>query len=460
LLYKRWKGPVAVAVRYVINCFSYFAYAFYDAFCAALPSEDDPTDAQLHERAYRQHQAINRLCNEWKHLEPLIYAARDPHLGILQSLADAARPAQQGEPSTIYIPIFGRRFGLGSFRFAPGVHVIGVPFYNLETPWDWQVLWHEIGGQIVRLIEQTVDSEGKNEIEKEILPQLSACWQIWRDRYIRPADSAAPLDRATTVRASPVPLPGDEPVAGLTVAPIKFEQIDQAGWIAELLEDAYCVMSLGPATLATLKRVLRQHYRDPGRLWDNRHPVPGLRLDMARVVAQEMGFQLQSRDVSIEHNDLKMTAAILCQTIDKFGGAACDQALLDTADELASELAAGQQIERSQASIKAIVIAASQAFDSHPEAATAIAQAATAALQGTIEDSQDLEEKSVPAEKHFGSLFSDKTWSELLSEPYYEVDEAVYYGEHTPYQEKLWLRGIYIHGNYHWLYHSLNIYSH
>ncbi len=43
--------------------------------------------------------------------------------------------------------------------------------------------------------------------------------------------------------------------------------VNPDGWSAELLEDAYSVLCLGPAMFVTLRRVLRQHYQDCSEPW-------------------------------------------------------------------------------------------------------------------------------------------------------------------------------------------------
>lgn len=299
----RERTDSANAMRYLVNSFTRFTSAYYHAVRRAVNASDDIRE-DPNRKAFWQQQAIYRLTYSWRTLTYLLYAVKDSHVAAMEKLVAAARPAlietywfgqwssreaaskgdniawqrtvertlertlersrgleQLAPPPDLHvitIPYFGRSFELVSFSYAPSVLVTGIPLYNLETPWDWQVVWHEMAGHIVRGLEESGDGASPvNRIARDIAPQIAeAQWEEWQRRFAL-----------------------EKPVE------------DRSGWVSELLEDAYSVLCLGPAMYATLRRVLRQHYSDLLASSDARHPPAQLRFDAAGALLVQMGFE-------------------------------------------------------------------------------------------------------------------------------------------------------------------------
>lgn len=246
----RLSGEYGTAVTNLLQFFANYVFEFYREFCRRLDSANDLDPQQ---RAYWQHQAVERLCNEWETFTPLLSPLKDPYTKILPALIQAAK-AGVTLKHTRFIPYYGQHFELKTFDFAPDYSVVGMPIYNLNTPWDWHVIWHELAGQVVSSFSTTNNQ----------LPTLSeATWEKWKTRYFN-ADANEEFDWET--------------------------HIDKPGWISELIEDAFSVLLLGPVMLQTLMDVLRQHYESDDAIRDSRHPTPQLRYDIAGAILLERGF--------------------------------------------------------------------------------------------------------------------------------------------------------------------------
>jgi hypothetical protein len=486
LVGKRWnKGQSAVVVRYLVNCFVNFAYHYYDAFCKSLLDE---SESELDKRAYRYHQAIEKLCNDWEALFPLLYAARmakDSYFRILQALVGSAEPSmhywkqmwqqwewngvedseltawnawkadqwgdQPWKQGTITIPHYGRHFELVNFRYAPGVFVVGVPLYNLESPWDWHVVWHEMGGRVVHQLEK---EERTEQILKEIPKEA---WDAWRDKYAAPQDGDNDGEGASA---------SDSPAE----AELSWDNIQKPGWVAEFLEDAYSIISLGPVMVTTLRRVLRQHYEEDHTLQDDRHPPPCLRFDMAGAVLLEMGFQkekLQELELDPQNcSALGPVAEILYRTMtgdseSRYVRQAFNPDDAGAAEGLKDELLTKEAKDITDAPTSTLIAAACLAFEKDPQAGPQIARTVREMIvRSTPRDEITLDDIEIAPERQFVRLVEGKTWRQLLGESFHDEDPAIYYKHHHSGQFKRWLRGFWLHGQWHQLWHGTREQSH
>ncbi len=299
-----------VHVCYLVDCFVLFAYHYFDAFVNAL--DDDST---LDDRAkrYWQHRAIERLCDGWDHLRPLLFMVKDERVKIFEVLVDAAKPGKISQERRITVPYYSRHFELVSFKYARGVTITGVPIYDLESPWNWHVIWHEMAGHIVHKLEEEGEIlkavrkvhrvRGDKAMGKTFPKQQNDPWENWRNFYADKKDEIV------------FPWEEDNP-----------EKVDalQAEWIAELIEDGYSVLCLGLEMLSTLQRVLRQHYESDFALKDRRHPPPKLRFDLAGALLLTMGYDAADLDEygldAIEGcHALEPIAAIVFNTLHESG---------------------------------------------------------------------------------------------------------------------------------------------
>jgi hypothetical protein len=493
------KSQRAVMVRFLVNCFVRFSYHFYAAFCKSLEKSGESEAAQQR-RDYHQHQAIERLCGDWETLRPLLYSVKNPHTGVLNALIRAAKPSEnywrqrweswdkavaeewrkewetwkadtwgeeEWEKGVITLPYLGRDFKLVTFEYAPYIAVLGMPLYNLETPWDWHVVWHEMAGRVVHHLEHN-DSI-------PVLPE--DVWETWGNKYCEaPEDTDSVELPAASSDTTGAP---DEMPTGMGLIE---ETIDRAGWVAELLEDAYGFISLGPAMVRTLERVLRQHYKRDDVLLDDRHPPPQLRLDMAGAILLEMAADpeidldvgqellkqlgLKPKDCESLRPVAKKLYMVLVGDsqhpgyVTKFEPTMMDE---DEANTLKTKLKKGEVASGS--SIPDLIAASRLALEESPGKGIEIAKA----MEKTIEHSspqvsQMPDEIDLPPKGLFTELFAGKDWGELLAELYYEEDAAqtrtVHVNHHDASDENCLLWPIKIHGTWHRLYHYTRRRSH
>lgn len=446
----------AMLVRYVVDCFTQFARSYYQAFTVALRADPAVTgNPQLY--AYQQHRAIERLCSDWDLLVPLLYATADSRVRVLEALFSAALPNpywidlmfQQWDARTdalpgkarvrnramltghrlhfITVPYFSRRFELVRFFYAPYVAISGVPIYDLESPWNWHVVWHEMAGHITQVMHTL------HAVER-LAGQISTgaagdAWALWRRLY-----EHAP---------GATPAAGDEPWKN--VKPIDF--------VAELLEDAYPALALGPTTLPTLQRVLAQHYRDAYQLEDLRHPPMQMRID---CVATSLLILGSSRDELAQfgmtdeqfqrceqlapsvrqiHEALlgNDRPAIVAQRAEKLSAAQIDP--------LKQHLLVGEAFAGTP-SIPTLIAAARQAFEQQPAERAAIAERTMHIVGNTAQTlaaatagQEPGKPLPLPDDQFFGDLVSGLSWQDLLRTTFQATDFATPFEHGHPHQE-------------------------
>jgi hypothetical protein len=162
------------------------------------------------------------------------------------------------------------------FNYAPQVALIGVPITTLQTPWQWSVIWHELAGLLV----------GQEKIRALIydfldtLPEAGRpLWQPWEEAYQLEAEQNLLL------RNQP---PGNTPTILNVTLSANTSVYSRHGWLEEFIEDACTILTLGPTAYDILVTLFTHRYQNLDQGSDYRHPVPGLRLEVAYQVLRCM----------------------------------------------------------------------------------------------------------------------------------------------------------------------------
>ena len=394
----RLHGEYGTAVRYLVQGFANLAFSYFEKVFDLLRDDQKVQERQV---SYWQHQIIERLCNEWETLLPLFSPIKEPHFTILKALINEAKPRGNriNDQLLMTIPYTGRRFELRTFDYAPNVFVVGIPIDNLDTPWNWQVIWHEMAGHIVRQLEW--------EIDNQILERLPEdTWDSWHMKYV----------------AQQVPNKADW-----------LENVDQTGWLAELIEDGFSVLTLGPVIIRTLQRVLQQHYEDDDAIRDERHPTPQLRFDMAGALLLEMGFPLDGLGLELDDCEaLRPIARIIHNLLMGNGdqGGFLGHAQVFTMEmqavaiELGAKLLSNQQVKIT--SYRPLIAATRFAVESAPDKAQHVFARAKNAIRQTYQIEQALAAIDLE-EGYFTDLVAlgrSETWQDLLSRQFSATDFA------------------------------------
>ncbi|MBX7237403.1 MAG: hypothetical protein K1X65_23695 [Caldilineales bacterium] len=408
-------------IQYLINCYQQFAINFYAAFDRSLKA--DPNEP-AEKYAYWRERAIEKLVNYWNMLSPLLSGIQDPRMAKLRTLVREAAPGKRwidhwsddwrsrvpvyrksGErvdwesrwqDAIITIPYYGTRFELLRFDYAPYVFVTGVPLQDLETPWQWHVVWHEMAGQIV------LDLVKRKEIDKIVKAATDlGQWDEWR----------VMVESAVNSRPSAA-----EPMT------ISFADVDRSGWMQELVEDAYGVLSLGPSMLLAMKQVFARYYLGDIALFDTRHPPVKLRLDMAAALLQIMGFgDTLTPDEATAATSLQDVAQLVAKLLrDGYVGkefSARPDAKAESG--LQDEFVNGRPV--GGVPTAALLAAARLAFDQKPANGLDIARAAYESLPAADEPYVAL---PAPDDDFFESLVARSSWKELLHQAFHVYDGA------------------------------------
>lgn len=408
-------------IRYLIDCYLQFAIHFYGAFDRSL-RKDSKEASEKH--AYWRERAIEKLVTYWNLLSPLLSGIQDARMVKLRALVREAAPGKRWidhwseewrsrvpvtrkegtrfdwekhwQDAIVTIPYYGVRFELLRFDYAPYVFVTGVPLHNLETPWQWHVVWHEMAGQIV------LDLVKSKKIDRVVQDaQKLGKWEEWRLQF-------EPAAGASSIAASPMM--------------VSFADIDRSGWIQELVEDAYGVLALGPSMLLAMKQVLPRHYPGEGALLDTRHPPVKLRLSMAAALLQHIGFgEALTEQENAGAVSLQPLAKLIADLLTDGYVSKTFTTRLDAKAQymLRDELMNGRAVNN--VATAALLAASRLAFEQQPARGLEIARAAYASLPDSDEPYVALPD---PGDNFFESLVARTTWRELLQKAFHEYDSA------------------------------------
>jgi hypothetical protein len=469
-------------VLYLINSFKHFAFYFYERFSDLVVSE---VEASKH--PYTLHRGVSRLCNYWESISPMLHAVRDPRVRVLETLVREAQPSkllqmrwskriedylnyknriqfktavtdwvketENKAVGLITLPYYSRRFELVRFEYAPYVYLTGVPLYDLETPWTWQVVWHEMAGHVADQLERG-DQNGIPQIN-QIVKEVETAIQALEDK-LRPQSLAKWLETSLAGESTRFARADDSEPPDFVIS--------KTGWMAEFLEDAYSVLSLGPTMLTTLRRVLHQHYENADSLGDERHPSLRLRLLMAAALLREMGYTQEDLAIADFGTDdweecekLQVVAKAIKRILageEGYVPRLYERPRGDQAQKVRDALL-GQSASRDDISVSALVTGAHLAFEKTPQQAVQITQKSWKVITGIAErmrSDQQISTFTLPPEDYFKLLLVDKSWEELIGEEYQRAD-YVSPGNHTANQHPVWITFT-AHGVGHSLWHT------
>ena len=469
---------IAVRVDYLLKSYIEFTLQFYNSFAQSLRAE---TDLPARQKSYQQGQALLTLYREWDVIDKLAASIDIPKARILDVLLTVAAPNEkfmqayyqhQSEPltadttltygdllpnlqrfwpadwledygidkaalgklnnspfesmpagsrldpaefGTLYsddpnfrdsigtideqlnidlqsaqsqtiqiIPYYSDLYGAVFFKYAPQIVGISIPAFRLSTPWDWGIVWHEVATFVARNYRHLFPIEWDALVDSFALPDLRMIYTL----------------------GNPSKWPDD---------------IDPEDWIEEILEDGYSILSLGPSTLPTLERVLQQYYLDDYELADHRHPPVMMRLDMARLLLQKMGFALEVSATAEQEErmaSLEPFATALHGRLQEVVVQVFDQ------DSWNDAVQAEKNIDETLTTLtdlRHLVILSQRLWlNDYLNINTDLVKKLLAALSST--DSPP----AVPLEPMpnglFTKMFKDKNWSELISSVYHTTD--------------------------------------
>ncbi|MBE2224602.1 MAG: hypothetical protein IAF02_23890, partial [Anaerolineae bacterium] len=233
-----YKSPWKEQVLELILAFQATVDAYYETGELLVQNENDAT-AEQHLR-----KLTNRIGEEWNKLMPFLttsflmpptYKAVELTIKTLDAAWENLNQEamkEKGKPSLL--PHYGRHFELVTFEYMPKIAVIGIPFNNLYSPWDWSMIWHEIAGLFVQT--ESAKNIIQDLLHPEILPYDS--WKNWLTTYDK---ETSKLPRDNQHETIPAP------------------EIRQA-WLEEFLEDSIGVLCLGSTMADALERILDRHY--------------------------------------------------------------------------------------------------------------------------------------------------------------------------------------------------------
>ena len=221
-------------IKFLVTAYARMVQGFYDAYKATLKSED-PKDYTVPGNVRASlHRAIEKLSDEWVRIAQILPAAMmaQDQIAMLTPVVHAAKQdVGLAYERVAVVPQFGLHFELVSFKYAPNVVILGIPVFNLDTPWEWSVIWHEVAGHKVRQLKDEDTATFEN---------------------MRPKDeNGRPLEKWS------------------------------ADWMEELFEDSCSAHAFGAPFIPVFERILNR-YPPEG---DGRHPPSAIRLSMAKRVA-------------------------------------------------------------------------------------------------------------------------------------------------------------------------------
>lgn len=317
------------SASYLAHSLSRYAVHFYRRFGqlydadpkTAVQAEDDAKTraSKRRQRIYWRHQALEVLCLYWERIKLILFAAADPEVNLLSTLIRAADPERKvrqafaeqrvkdigvqrkidttrllTEQSTaVTIPYYSAIFELVDFEFAPDLFIIGIPVFDVSTPWNWQVAWHEIATLIVRdLREKGVI---KQFLDRALNPTLDfdAIWVGWEQHYrpVAPARSRHSAEFEALAANKSQLGQANRPLSEHEESPEDFlwKNVRREEWLEQMIEDAYSAVVFGPEIIHTLDRILSRYVERDDTLRDTQHPPLKLRKDLLVAVLLEVG---------------------------------------------------------------------------------------------------------------------------------------------------------------------------
>jgi len=243
----------------------------YPKFIDAVQKE---SDLQIKESAKRR--MINKFTLEWEIIFQLIANAKLMNAQLSQGrgfseLDQVVNVAKDdlgfSDWSFLVIPRLSRRFALTHFKYSSEFAALEVPFDSLNMPWEWSVIWHELGGRKVKDLKKK-----QPDIFRNILPDQG------RVEEAKVSVSLLFEELITKIKS-------DQPVGSAPITRLRKAIKKQAAqpqwsedWVEEVFEDSCSVLTFGEVFIPILENVLNR--QTPSS--DARHPDPDTRVRIAK----------------------------------------------------------------------------------------------------------------------------------------------------------------------------------
>ncbi|MBP7998632.1 MAG: hypothetical protein KA314_06940 [Chloroflexi bacterium] len=245
----------------LLRAYAVMAHDFYSAYAASVACDAAGTDNDIRRIL---HKGVMKLTGEWHQINSIV--AMDYLSGsFLEDISPIVTVARQEIgvllQHLVILPHPGQRFALTQFNYAPHFSVLCIPVFNLDTPWEQTVIWHEIAGRKVSNLKKQARQVGQDDPFVTVLKK-----------------SVVDRDSATTAGGAIKPaslIAGGEK---LEAVPVKYGW--SAKWIQELFEDGCTVLSFGDKFLTPFARILGRY----NEIGDVGHPPVAMRLWFARYL--------------------------------------------------------------------------------------------------------------------------------------------------------------------------------
>jgi hypothetical protein len=245
-----------IVVRKILDDYLLLALLFYRQFKADLSNRYNASDSTLQEVDVKTslQRGLEKLIAEWHRVYAIILAIRAGTSNVTtKKILKKLHPVLKSALNDLYLPgfsvilQFGESYSLRFSNYTDGIAALSVPTMALESPWEWTILWHELGGEKVRML--------KNE-----KPDFFA------SKINRVMDQLNEDEKATAQEF------------GWSV-----------GWFEELFEDSFSIINFPIHFLYVFKNLL-ERFPDGGK--GNRHPLRSVRLAVAMSLHLQMvGFK-------------------------------------------------------------------------------------------------------------------------------------------------------------------------
>jgi hypothetical protein len=434
--------PWAVSMGTLVKSYEEMAVAYYAAAVRQLPGSGAKT--------FHLHNVIEKLAEEWMLLVPIIQVAAvrpDTPLALLARVVEGASEALNLDLDSqiAVVPHVGRHFELVRFHYAPYVALIGVPFFDLQTPWEWSVIWHELAGILVA--QQSVQ-----EMITKFLEQLpDSTWEEWEKRYVPETSEGEAVDVPAVSHRDSATDAGGESIES---------PINRRGWLEEWVEDACSILALGPAAYQILVTVFQQRHSNLVELKDERHPPPGLRLEVAyRLLTKMAKNDPQARKAlkSVKTNHSKAEGDSGAAEIAEWIWANAETLVKSVFDWRTGE---SDELSDLGQLVRRIVIESRQRI-LQPDQGKVIWNEAQSLLNDWLLENQVVSLRVVDSEfpklksqaKGFIEKIEGKSWEELQELALSETDHVSPKKHRKTKKHPTWIT-FQAHGRSHWLYHE------
>jgi hypothetical protein len=247
-------------VQKILSGYLVLAVFFYQQFRESLHNRslDDP------EVKLSIQKALDKLVDEWQRVYAVILAIRARNVNeesrkkldqIAPFLDLAMRDVGLSFESHPVILQFGEAYSMRFSRYSESFAALSIPLWVLESPWEWTLLWHELGGEKVRQLKVE---------EQDFFTSMY-------DNILK-SNEFSEEERNASV------------AAGWSVA-----------WLEELFEDSFSVVEFPIHFLFVMKNLL-ERFPDGGI--GERHPFRSVRLAVAMCIhLQKHGYSELPADI-------------------------------------------------------------------------------------------------------------------------------------------------------------------